>query len=72
MPMGWPMSQQSSGVAPCATIRPIPWPDRDRFALSNAHGSMLNMLDATVPWSASIALESRQLPASGLTFSVSR
>ena len=38
----WPRSPRCCGAATCATTRPIPrWADRDRFVLSNGHGSML-------------------------------
>ena len=38
----WPRSRRSCGIITCASIRATPhWPDRDRFFLSNGHGSML-------------------------------
>ncbi len=38
----WPTSRSRCGTGTCVTTRRIPhWPDRDRFVLSNGHGSML-------------------------------
>ena len=42
MPMGMAEIAEALWRGICATTRPIPhWPDRDRFVLSNGHGSML-------------------------------
>ncbi len=38
----WPRSPLRSGIATCGTTPAQPhWPDRDRFVVSNGHGSML-------------------------------